>query len=88
MTLRGCGCIVDTVSVPASNFLLYLLRSTYFYLGSLTRVTDILIAVFDDVQDALLTEYNSFTKQFDDEDRVLAPMLHSFKRIKVFAHSP
>lgn len=69
----------DESSIASSNFILHLLRGSYYYLGSIQPVADNLLAVFDDAIELILKSYTIQT--LVDEDNALHPLHRALTRM-------
>ena len=72
---------IDTAT-DSCDFLLYLLRASFHYRGSLTAMSTVLLAVFDDVITRLLHNNRESIRTYSDEDLVLQPLLDSLRRMR------
>lgn len=83
-SLFHCGSHSKSVTHTASNFILYLLRACYHYLGSTTLVANTILAVINDVIETILDNYQHQIKFYSDEDEVLKDLdnaIASMKRV-------
>jgi hypothetical protein len=83
--LLACANRNSSTSQDAADFLLYLLRASFHYTGSLTLLTNVILSVFDDVITKVLHYNKAITRTYLDEDTVLEPLLVSIIRMQMAA---
>jgi hypothetical protein len=82
--LFHCGAHSKTITHTACNFVLYLLRACFHFLGSATLVANTVLAVINDVVETILDSYQHQVKFYSDEDEVLKDLdnaIASMKRV-------
>lgn len=80
--LYHCASQYKVVRNSASNFLLFLLRSSFNYLGSLTLIVNTVLAIMNDVIEGILDANKAVVKTHADEDRIVGYLNISIVNMK------
>lgn len=85
--LFHCASPTESLSHTASNFILYLLRACFHYLGTATLVSNTILAVINDVVETILDNYQHQIKTYSDEDAVLRDLDSAIAKMKSVAQN-
>ena len=84
MRISLCHCASNNIILAntASNFLLYLMRACFHYVGSTTFISNTILAVFNDVLETILDNNSHLIKTYSDEDDVLETLAESIAKMR------
>lgn len=87
VSIYHCASQNEAVSDTASNFVLYVLRACFHYLGSATLVSNTVLAVINDVIEAILDNNQPLITTHSDEDKILSCLYKAVRKMKAAAQS-